>query len=375
LHLTPVDEAYEATGGSILLKERFVEAWDYVRAQALSLAAAFQAELQVYLGDACILLWGPPLNRRSRPPHPPLRQAVDVHGIGTLSFSMQTANLKSSERLQRSFLDFSRLCQFCFDHCIKFQSLAHSMAHDMTILLTGTGLALRGLDSSLATLSAESATQSLEQARCAADSVLAESQLGVYLVKNYMAHTNCTLNGQQVRVRVDLNEMLEEMRALHARVAAAKDVIVDPATGPDLPPVYGDPVELQRALHNLFSNAVKYSYRSVPGATLRSVRVEKITTYDSHARPGLRRCAIAISNFGLGVDEDEQRHVFRSGFRGRQAMSAVATGTGIGLAEAQKIAAAHSGKVTFKSWPQHVDDRGEPVYLTKVSLVLPIGRT
>ena len=78
-----------------------------------------------------------------------------------------------------------------------------------------------------------------------------------------------------------------------------------------------------------------------------------------------------ISNYGLGVDEEEAKKVFIAGFRGRQAREEVASGFGIGLSEVEKIARAHNGRVTLRSRALHEDTAGELTYVTAVTLILP----
>lgn len=89
------------------------------------------------------------------------------------------------------------------------------------------------------------------------------------------------------------------------------------------------------ALRNLLDNAIKYS----PDQTTVWVQC------------GLEdgRVAIGVQDHGPGIPESERRTIFKKFIRGSAAQAANVKGTGIGLAMASEIVAAHGGQITVES--------------------------
>ncbi|WP_300644252.1 ATP-binding protein [Nocardioides sp.] len=118
---------------------------------------------------------------------------------------------------------------------------------------------------------------------------------------------------------------------------------VDLAEGRDLDVTYddraadaavlGDVDELERALFNLVSNAVKFTPEG--GA----VRVTSRHDGD---------CLVwSVSDTGLGVSESDRDHLFERFFRARTVTDMAIPGTGLGLPIVELIAQAHGGSVRY----------------------------
>ncbi|MDT7687242.1 MAG: hypothetical protein QOE46_1, partial [Acidobacteriota bacterium] len=118
----------------------------------------------------------------------------------------------------------------------------------------------------------------------------------------------------------------------------------------------------------ILNNAIKYSYHSIATAH-RTIRIWSKVPFD----PGFhqRRFSLVFENYGLGLTREEQRQVFRPGFRGKQAVAEVPIGAGIGLSEAHKIMRVHLGEIKFSSKELFEDGSGEPTYKTTVELIFP----
>lgn len=120
--------------------------------------------------------------------------------------------------------------------------------------------------------------------------------------------------------------------------ALVADVLVDlsaqldraTVTVDDLPPVWGDEVQVRAVLQNLLANALKYG-----GAEPR-VRVYAET------RPACPR--IVVADAGPGVPEDQREAIFALHVRGGQRPQD-AQGVGIGLATCRRIVDAHGGRL------------------------------
>jgi len=97
----------------------------------------------------------------------------------------------------------------------------------------------------------------------------------------------------------------------------------------------GDPGRLQQIAVNLLANAIKFS---APGGRI------NVRTW---AGPG--RVSLEVSDTGPGIPDDDLGHVFERFWRGRQAHAT--QGSGIGLAVASELAAAHRGTLIASNNP------------------------
>lgn len=111
----------------------------------------------------------------------------------------------------------------------------------------------------------------------------------------------------------------------------------------------GDQSQIQRALDNLLSNAMKYTPSG--GAILVSMIVE-----DSKA-------IISIADTGIGIPSDEQQHIFKPFFRARNAVDTQIPGTGLGLSQVKEAIEQHGGSVHLRS----KSNQG-----TQINLYLPL---
>jgi signal transduction histidine kinase len=137
------------------------------------------------------------------------------------------------------------------------------------------------------------------------------------------------------RTRVDLAAV-----ALRARTELAAQL--DAAGGrievaPDLPPVLGDPAQLERVLVNLLGNAIKYRAPERPP----TVRI------DAHLADG--HVVVDVADNGIGFDEEQAGRIFQMFQRLRP--RGEYDGTGIGLAICARIVERHGGTITARSTP------------------------
>ena len=106
----------------------------------------------------------------------------------------------------------------------------------------------------------------------------------------------------------------------------------------DTPPCFADPDQLERALTNLLENAIKFS-----GESHRiDVRIE----------PQQNQILFEIQDYGIGIPEHLQQHIFERFVRGAQlgqAGAAHISGSGLGLNLVKTVIENHGGKIWFKS--------------------------
>lgn len=103
----------------------------------------------------------------------------------------------------------------------------------------------------------------------------------------------------------------------------------------DLPPVWVDADMIQMVLTHLLDNALKYSPSGTP------------VSVEAHLSDG--RVTVSVANQGPGIPVDEQSRIFEKFYRGKNDRNL--KGTGMGLAIAREIMAAHGQQIWVASQP------------------------
>ncbi len=101
--------------------------------------------------------------------------------------------------------------------------------------------------------------------------------------------------------------------------------------------VLGDAVELERAVLNLVTNAVKFT---PPGG---QVAIE--VAYQAE------QVRLQVTDDGVGIPEKEQSRLFERFYRGSAAQSGAVTGSGLGLSITHHIVQRHGGTIRLSSTP------------------------
>jgi len=151
---------------------------------------------------------------------------------------------------------------------------------------------------------------------------------------------------------VDLHYVLQETTEL-LRLESAESVTIIQDYDPSIPEILADVSALRQVALNLLRNAFQ------AGAS--EIRIRTRVDYDSALlQPGTNSVVrLDIEDNGCGVPESLRSMLFLPLVTGRR------DGTGLGLALAQQIAAAHEGLLTYA--PQEPGSR--------FTLRLPLGRT
>lgn len=208
--------------------------------------------------------------------------------------------------------------------------------------------------------------------------VQAESQR--YDAYNVVAQVAPHLIGELSRPRIErvsLASIIDEMLPLYEQRARMRGIAlaVDRESCVSMPPMDCEVFTIQRALHNVLSNAIKYSYRST------STRHRFVRLWYKLVDPISRQWGIFVQNYGVGILPREASRIFTPGYRGELAIAERTYGCGLGLSEARKCIEAHGGTIRFKSvlaTPEQVDPgtasesaNEGAVYLTTVRMILP----
>src|SRR5918912_3303240 len=130
---------------------------------------------------------------------------------------------------------------------------------------------------------------------------------------------------------VDVSALVRAVAAEYSGEAGTSRVDVRAPAEPVL--VGGDRARLERVLHNLISNAVKYSPQGTPIAV-------DVQTQEQQA-------VITVRDQGVGIPADELPRIFTRFFRASTARGV--QGTGLGLAGSRAIIEQHHGRITVES--------------------------
>lgn len=131
-------------------------------------------------------------------------------------------------------------------------------------------------------------------------------------------------------------EVLQPLFISAEAIAAEKDITCHLDLPENLPLVRANPPALREVLSNLIDNAVKYT---APGGDI-YIQVNLVEPPNHSAKnqsqPSCPQIAIAISDTGPGIPEQDIDHLFERHYRGVQANGNI-PGTGLGLAIVQDL--------------------------------------
>jgi signal transduction histidine kinase len=137
--------------------------------------------------------------------------------------------------------------------------------------------------------------------------------------------------------RASLHDLISDTLSSFQPQAAQQGVRLIGEVDGDIDPVLMNPPKLQRVLHNLISNALRYT--PVDGTIL------------LRAQPHGQIVQIEVSDTGEGIPADDLPHVFKRSFRGEKSRTRDqrSSGAGLGLTIAQGLIEAHGGTIAVES--------------------------
>ncbi len=171
------------------------------------------------------------------------------------------------------------------------------------------------------------------------------------LVKNLLTLSKFDAQSVQMNFEAfDLGEMLREVVETFRVEAENKEQELLFNVVNEMPMVYADRFQIERAVKNIISNSMKYTPEKG------SIRV--FTGFVNN------ELYIKIEDNGIGVPPEDLPHIFERFYRVDKARSREQGGTGLGLAISKEIIENHKGKISMESRP------GE---FTRVTITLPIN--
>ena len=139
--------------------------------------------------------------------------------------------------------------------------------------------------------------------------------------------------GEARSEKINLNQLVNStLRLLHGEIVKrTANIGTDLAAA--LPPIAGDPVQLQQVLLNLLINAM-----DAVGSKPPAERIIDVST-----RADGKRAEVRIVDFGHGIAAGDQRRLFEPFFTTKE------DGLGLGLSICSTIVKAHGGKLTVEN--------------------------
>jgi two-component system sensor kinase FixL len=143
--------------------------------------------------------------------------------------------------------------------------------------------------------------------------------------------------GTLERSNVDMSELVGQVARLVAGDAILRNVVTQLELAPDLPPVYGDRVQLQQVVLNLILNGLDAMRDSKAGNRTLVLRT---------ARDGPATVEVTVQDSGAGIEKTDLDHIFAPFYTTK------ADGLGMGLAIVRSIVEAHAGRVGARNNPE-----------------------
>jgi two-component system, OmpR family, clock-associated histidine kinase SasA len=221
---------------------------------------------------------------------------------------------------------------------LKLQDRAMSvLAHDLRNPLTAAALALGTLE--IIHNPQDYRANSLEPAVIAKLIARARTQLQaidrlVHDILQPLANNPGDLN--LLPQKLDLIELISGVIDRLKSQFQAKSQVITTDIPQDLPFVYGDVDKLRQAISNLLDNASKYT---PAGGQIHVSALHRTA----------QTIQVSISDNGLGIPKEQQKHIFQE--RVRLDLDLSESGYGIGLALCQRIVRAHYGQIWVESTP------------------------
>ncbi len=241
-----------------------------------------------------------------------LVSALVAFGLGLVFYRLRLRNLLQKDRLRIIEAKNQEIEQLTYNVC-------HDLKSPVLTIQGFTNL----LEEDLADDDHEAVARDLRRIRGATDQI--SGLLDELLVFSQTGRV--TLRSDPL----NLSLLAREAADLVAGQAHERGVTID--IPPGLPAVVGDHSHLLRLFQNLFDNAIKF----MANQTTPTIEVGAVAQGDE--------VLCWIRDNGIGIDEEDQKKIFRLFHRVHEH----ASGSGIGLALVSRIVKAHGGRIWVES--------------------------
>lgn len=137
---------------------------------------------------------------------------------------------------------------------------------------------------------------------------------------------------EQVVETVDMKELLQQVADTFQKAYAPREIIL--FTDEKTKYMWqGNPDQIKQVIYILLTNALKYSEKEV------NIRLQQKSD----------EMIVSVQDFGEGLAEQDQQHIFERFYRVDRARNRETGGTGLGLAIAKVIVETYQGEITVQS--------------------------
>jgi PAS domain S-box-containing protein len=212
-------------------------------------------------------------------------------------------------------------------------SIAHEINQPLAAVVTNGSACLRWLMGE---------SPNLEEAREASKRVIRDGNRAGEVIARIRALMQKT---ETQKAQLDINEAIQEIVLLTQNEAARKGVRLHLELAANLPPVFGDRVQLQQVALNLVMNGVEAM------AAVSDRPRELVICSRTHESD---KVLVAVQDCGVGIDQEDLEKIFSAFYTTKS------QGMGMGLAISRSIIEAHGGRL----WASQNEDEGATIQFT-----------
>jgi two-component system CheB/CheR fusion protein len=164
------------------------------------------------------------------------------------------------------------------------------------------------------------------------------------LIQDLLAFSRITVGERKFEI-IDLNVIIEEVKKEFKEAIAEKHAIIEVKEICNIKII---PFQFRQLMHNLISNALKFSNPNIPPHIIIDSRIIDYSKINiANLPPQKEYCHITVSDNGIGFEKEFAKKIFEV-FQKLHDQEEFA-GTGIGLAIVKKIVENHNGIITATS--------------------------
>jgi PAS domain S-box-containing protein len=257
--------------------------------------------------------------------HPVLSPSGDIREfVGTAIDD--TERKRAEESLRKTEADLARVARATTLGELT-ASIAHEVNQPIAAVVTNANACLRWL---------KGETPNLDKAREAAERIIRDGNRASDVITRIRALLK---GGESEHKRIEINDVIREVDALAQGAVSLHRASLQVDLAPDLPPVWGDPVQLQQVLLNLVANALDAMETISDRPRIVNVRSDRNET---------ETIRVAVKDSGIGLALQQVEKLFEAFHTTKP------EGLGMGLAISRSIVERHGGHLWAES------NQGEP---------------
>jgi PAS domain S-box-containing protein len=197
-------------------------------------------------------------------------------------------------------------------------SIAHEINQPLTAVIANANASLRWL---------AAANPNLDEARDAVSRIVRDGNRAGEVIARIRALVQKADTG---KVRLDINQTVQEVVILMQNEAVRKGVVLQMDLAADVPPVFGDRIQLQQVILNLVMNGIEAM------DTVTDRPREMLIRSSQHESDQL---LVAVQDSGIGIDGQNLGKIFDAFYTTKP------QGMGMGLAISRSIVENHGGRL------------------------------